>query len=261
MSDTPTQHQAISHYRYLQALGIAHYVSVLDLPGAAPSIRLAAPVAAPAIERSASVNKAPEAEAFKKVPAEGTLQNEVAVNQPVLLAEPSRGVLSAPSSAASEPAPEPEQFEVSHRHQKVISFRMAAVVAGPYLWLEELVQGVLAREQVVLIQAICRALGVLDRENSSRPLVARFEWPMHHNRQLDLGEEAARVALGSFIRRQMDEQHCEALVLLGERSRERLHEAPVEKLLIETFSTLQMLAEPACKARVWQDLQPLRRAQ
>lgn len=222
---------------YLAALGIAHYVSRVDLPGAAPSRRVPVPLSPP--PRAPAPEQAPVAPTPAPVPAESGQAPKV-LNQPL-----------TPRAAASSPRPAPV------RQQPVEQFSLAAVRAGPFLWLEELPEAVISREQVTLIRAMTRALGLVDHQVQ----VAQFDWPMHNNRQLDLGEEAARVALGSFVARQVEQQGCEAVILLGEASGRRLGELPGELPVVATAGTGQMLSTPAIKRQVWQDLQPLRRRQ
>lgn len=227
----PDKH-AIQQHTYLDALGIAHFVSRVDLPGAAPSRRVPVPVPRPpaATEPAAAV----------ETPAKIA---KTAPRMPKLSAEPATPAVPEPPPAAKAPEP-----------AALVRFSIAAVVVGPLLWLEEIPEGVVGREQVALMRAMAGALGV-----QAQPSVTQFDWPLHNNRQLDLGEEAARAAFGSFVLRRSQEQACEALILLGEACGARLGELPGAPLQILTAATRDMLADPALKRRVWRDLQPLRR--
>ncbi|QIB66377.1 hypothetical protein [Kineobactrum salinum] len=135
--------------------------------------------------------------------------------------------------------------------QSVPEFHMAAVVAGDCLWLEAVNAGGPAAEQIQLIQAMAFALS--GRQETAR--LTRFDWPLHQNRQLDLGEAAAATALTSFVLRQLQEKQCRALVLLGATSGERL--LPVELEAVTTVSlpaTAEMLAQPLRKREAWEAL-------
>ena len=113
-----------------------------------------------------------------------------------------------PSIGEAGPGESPAAPQAAAEGKRSIlpQFNIAAVVANGYLWVEEIGDRPLATEQVQLVQALARALArVVDREASAagdgRPDVAMFKWPMHNNRQLDLGEEAARSGVAAFIGR------------------------------------------------------------
>lgn len=230
---------------YLQALGAQSYVSRGQLRGAAPSRRLAivpAPVSANAVPAAnlavprigLDVDLAPVAPPTRQSPAPTTVKPE----------------------AVSEPAPR---------------FSLAVIVAEGWLWLEELGEGVLAREQVQLMQAMGRALARIQggtkvdvsgsmqgRAHGERPEITQFNWPIHTNQQLDIGPDAARSSLAGFIQRKLDERACHGLVVLGQDCAARV---PLEQLsdrrLCCTASTTSMLQDPLLKRRVWSDLQAL----
>ena len=54
------------------------------------------------------------------------------------------------------------------------------------------------------------------------PEVAQFDWPIHTNQQLDLGEEAARASVAGFVDRRLGEHGCRGLVLLGQACVQRV---------------------------------------
>ncbi|MFV0278134.1 MAG: hypothetical protein ACK5HY_13260 [Parahaliea sp.] len=224
-----------SQYAYLEALGILCYVSRRDLPGAAASRRLA--VASPPPPRAIEPESA-EAVLRERVPGPGQ-----STRQPS-----SRSLSSRPLPPPSEPVP-----AGTPRQQPMVRFALATVVSGPCLWLEALPRGLLGREQVQLIHAMARALGV-----EEPPQVAQFDWPPHNNRQLDLGGEAARAALHSFLQRQLAERGCTHLLVLGEAAGDWLGAAPPEvACLVLPASTEQMLADATRKRPVWELLRPL----
>jgi hypothetical protein len=220
-----------SRIAYLDAMGIDTYVARVRLPGAAASLPRAvlsrapdpAPLAMPASLLRDTVSG----------PAAGTSRDHSAVG-------------SRPSVEATDQRGSPDP---------VTRFSLAAILAGRLLWLEELQDRPIAAEQVQLVQAMARALGAGDE----KPQVSRFDWPIHNNRQLDLGESAASAALAGFIGRKLEQQTCRGVVLLGEQCRLRV---PLDQLgaatVVNTVSTAEMLVEPRRKKQAWRDLQPLR---
>lgn len=220
-----------SRIAYLDAMGIDTYVARVQLPGAAASLRRAA---------------LPRALAPATPAPPTSLLQEVA---PGVAAVPATREAAVPSSPAMD------AVEQRQSPDAVAHFSMAAILAGGLLWLEELPDRLLSVEQVQLVQGMARALGAGDE----KPEVSRFDWPMHNNQQLDLGESAARAALAGFIGRRLEQQRCRGVVLLGEQCRQRV---PLDQLgaatLVGTVSTAEMLAEPRRKKEAWRDLQPLR---
>jgi hypothetical protein len=82
---------------------------------------------------------------------------------------------------------------------------------------------------------------------------------MHTNRQLDLGEEAARASVAAFINRRLEQRGCLGLVLLGQTGAKRVSLPDMEVPTVITASSAEMIANPALKQQAWRDLQPLLR--
>jgi hypothetical protein len=226
---------------YLQAMGTASYVSVRQLPGAALTRRLAVVRQQPAAARDGQVKLADSATGRR--PSRAT-----AINPP-----------QAASAAARRPvAPDanPGVEEMPPR------FSLAAIFCGHWLWLEELAGVPFAAQQLQLVQAMASALGLAASANdgldtgSARPEVTRFDWPIHNNRQLDLGEAAACASAAGFIQRKLERPGCRGLVLLGRdcEARVALDQLECERL-VRTLSTADMLREPLLKKQAWRDLQ------
>jgi hypothetical protein len=134
-----------------------------------------------------------------------------------------------------------------------VRFRLAAVVAGGALWLEELGDAPLAREQVALVHAMARACGW----TVEAPRVQEFAWPMHRNPQLDQSATAAAAALQAFLARLVDEAGLGRILLLGSSARELAARLalPVPAALLP--STRSMLAGAAAKREAWLVLREL----
>ncbi|TGD71182.1 hypothetical protein E4634_19425 [Mangrovimicrobium sediminis] len=218
---------------YLQAMGIDAYTARYALPGAAPS-RL---VPVPAVPEWTAPAE-PEAETPVAPPAMPT------PDMPVLETRaPRRRETDAPAQTAPTRPAAPAE---------VVRFSLAAVFCGGLAWVELLPGRPLAREQVKLIHAMARAVG----DAAQTPLTAQFDWPMHTNQQFDLGVDAARDSVAAFLARQLQEQQCRALVLLGEECLPYIGGLG-DVLVVKTRSTVQMFEEPACKRQVWRDLRVL----
>lgn len=217
---------------YLQALGIDSYVSRAQLPGAGPSRRLAIVPRAPG-----AAGEPPPA----SVPAS-----------------------SAPQALPDlEPAPRPQPV-VAPPHpvsSPAVRFNLAATLAGPWLWLEDLGGQPMAAEQAALVGAMAGAL--LLRAGDSRhplplkPQVALFDWPLHNNRQLDNGQEAARAGLAAFVGRLLQDSACSGLVVLGEGAAHWLDAAQHAVRVVQAPATRDMLSRPGLKRRAWDELQAL----
>ena len=227
----------------LEAMGIAAYVSRRQLPGAAPTRRLAVvrqprteTLQSPAMPQVASRLKQPAPVAAPPV------MPRIEVESPAPRAQ-------VPPAQAIEPGPS-------------LRFTLAAIVAGGWLWLEELEGAAMTPEQLMLVQAMAGALSVVDPGSkgnvatAGRPEAEYFNWPLHTNQQLDQGVEAARSGVAGFIQRRLEQRTCSGLVLLGEECRSKV---PLEHIDCSrgacTVSTASMLISPAIKKQAWTDLQ------
>jgi len=230
----------LTRLAYLQVLGIDSYVSRGPLAGAAATRRLVA------VRQSARADRqSPRAE----LPA--------SADSPV-----TDGAI--PRRAQEAPAVSAEAAVAAAPARAVPRCSFAAVVAGRWLWLEGLGTMPLASDQVALIGAMAHALRLHAGEEDAaaqQPVVARFDWPMHNNPQLDNSVEAGRASLGAFVTRRLQEQGCRALVLLGDAAEGWLASSEIEGIaVVRTASTAAILQNPGLKPRVWRDLQPLRSA-
>ena len=225
----------LSRMAYLDALGIDSYVSRAQLPGAAATRRLAIVTASNRQELVASV--IPE-----------SLRSRTS-----LVAEPARSAKVSAEASGASPQSEP-----------VPRFSLTAIVAGDWLWLEELA-GPLTTDQVRLMQSMAQALLLchqspgVEVKPAVEPEVAQFDWPIHTNQQLDLGEEAARASVAGFVDRRLGEHGCRGLVLLGQACVQRVPRQQISVVTVNTMSSAEILAQPALKRQVWRDLLPLAR--
>lgn len=227
---------------YLEQLGIDSYVSRGQLPGAAPTRRLALRRAGRTQRELASSPPA------ANVPAGDTSR------LPQLDLKPQVRRPAAPSPAPVSPA---------QQRGEQVRFSLSTVLAGSYMWLESLNGMPLAAEQVNLIRAMAHAVAMSQGAAGSAlpaPELGRFDWPLHQNRQLDQSEDAARAGLAAFLQRRLEQGGCKGLVVLGNDAARWVEATALPLVVVQTVATAQMLADPACKVQVWRDLAPLRRA-
>ncbi len=229
---------------YLQAMGVDSYVSRHQLPGAAASRRLAIlpPVTSPTAPAAA-----------------GPVADPKPVRRLAAPAEMPRMDLGKPAPAPVARETRPVQADPAPR------FSLAAISCGGWLWLEEL-DSPLSAEQLQLVQAMAEALDVIPGNHDpgsvdrvpARAAASQFDWPMHTNQQLDLGQEAARASVAAFIQRKLELAECRGLVLLGQACAERV---PLGQLACPrvacTASTAEMLRNPLLKKQAWRDLRSL----
>lgn len=224
----------IARVRYLQAMGQPLYVARKPLPGARPSRYLG-------LRRDAESAATPGDSAPARVRLPAGLRESLGTGAPV-----SRTVATPPPAMASPSAPD-DAAAPGER------FSVAAVICARRLCIEDLGGEPLAMEQVQLIAAIGKALDHPDC-GTDKPQVVQFDWPLYDNPQLDLGEDEARAALGSFIARQLEEQGCKALLCFGDRVRARLGEASFAVPVVHCPETRSLLADPVLKRGLWQQL-------
>ena len=221
----------LSRMAYLDALGIDSYVSRAQLPGAAATQRLAIVIAPSSQQLTAGVTPEP------------------LLSQPPPVRPVAVSVQANASSQQGEPVPR---------------FSLTAIVAGDWLWLEELA-GPLTTDQVRLVQSmaqallLCHASPGVEVKPAVEPEVAQFDWPIHTNQQLDLGEEAARASVAGFVDRRLGEYGCRGLVLLGQACAQHVPRQQISVETVNTVSSAEILAQPALKRQVWRDLLPLAR--
>ena len=237
---------------YLNAMGIDGYVSRRQLPGAAMTKRLAIVPPLPV-------------EPARKSAVPHVIQGA----SEILRSEEAGSDASSGAAVQTESATpsSPTKPGVIQPGSAVPRFSLTAIVAGDWLWLEELGDMPLTTEQVRLVQAMAGALKLVQGESqgqgesiaasTARPEVAQFDWPIHTNHQLDLGEEAAQAGVAGFVGRKLEQYGCRGLVLLGQGCALRVPVGELNKHTVSTASSAEILARPTLKAQVWRDLRPL----
>lgn len=134
---------------------------------------------------------------------------------------------------------------------KPVAFQLMIVSAGPWLWLEQLQDALIRREQLQLVQGMARAITEGDLAMSH----LQFSWPLAEHAHLPQHADAAKDSVSGQLRRLARERQARGYIFMGAACRQWVHVPPALACL-DIPSTLDMLTEPALKRDAWQVLQP-----
>jgi hypothetical protein len=239
MSDTPETATAspdviaveMARRQALSVMGITVYSSRFDFPGAARAQRFAAP--------ASEVNE----------PALVSISVEPRIETPSASA-PQMPKTSTSGTASRLPVSQSRAPESSSGSESV-SFSMLLASAGPFLWLEELGDGLIRQDQLALINAMARAIST----PTTKLMQQQFDWPVAGNSALSGDADSAKQALHGLIRRMAREVDAKRVILMGD-----CHYLPdrIVQSGVRIPSTLAMLSEPALKRVAWEALKPLK---
>jgi hypothetical protein len=215
----------------LSAMGITVYSSRFDFPGAAKAQRFAVP--APELNEPAVVSSFVE-------PRIETPSASVPQMPKTIRSGPASG---APVSQSRAP--------MSSSGSESVSFSMLLASAGPFLWLEELGDGLIRQDQLALINAMAHAISM----PTTKLMQQQFDWPVAGNSALSGDADSAKQALHGLIQRMAREVDAKRVILMGD-----CHYLPdrIVQSGVRIPSTLAMLSEPALKRVAWEALKPLK---
>ena len=220
----------------LKVMGIPQYVSKFDFPGAATAERAVLPSTSSIdlsdAEPTESVDGATPA--ARRVSGHDRSEDDVAV---------------APAQSSQRSA-QSSQKKAAHGGEAV-SFSMLLASAGPFLWIEQLPDGLVRQDQLALINAMARALAPAASALSQQ----QFHWPMTGNSALGSDAESARQALHGLIQRMAREVGAKRVIVMGACTYlpERIGQSAVC-----IPSTLAMLSDAHLKRDAWTALKPLK---
>ncbi|MEC9214110.1 MAG: hypothetical protein VYA58_01840 [Pseudomonadota bacterium] len=239
MSDTPETATAspdviaaeMARRQALSAMGITVYSSRFDFPGAAKAQRFAVP--APELNEPVVVSRSVE-------PRIETHSTPVLQMPQATSGGPAADVAVSQSRAAE-----------SLSGSESVSFSMLLASAGPFLWLEELGDGLIRQDQLALINAMARAIST----PTTTLMQQQFDWPVAGNSALSGDAESAKQALHGLIQRMAREVDAKRVILMGD-----CHYLPdrIVQSGVRIPSTLAMLSEPSLKRVAWEALKPLK---
>lgn len=209
----------------LQAMGIASLVSIRDVTGAKPSVRKLLPNREPIAER------------------------------PVARAEVAgRDVSRSRISAAIPPTPDvgtQTKPQSAERKSESVQFSMVLVAAGPFLWVEQIADGLIRQDQLALVAAMARAAS----GSSVSVNHQQFDWPPAGSSALNSDSDSAVQALQGLIQRLARDHEAKRVIAMGPCD---YLPARISDAGVRIPSTLAMLENPQLKATAWEALKPLR---
>ncbi len=239
MSDTPETATAspdviaaeMARRQALSAMGITVYSSRFDFPGAAKAQRFAVP--APELNEPVVVSR--------------SVEPRIETHSTPVLQMPQA---TSGGPAADVPVSQSRAAESSSGSESV-SFSMLLASAGPFLWLEELGDGLIRQDQLALINAMARAISM----PTTTLMQQQFDWPVAGNSALSGDAESAKQALHGLIQRMAREVDAKRVILMGD-----CHYLPdrIVQSGVRIPSTLAMLSEPSLKRVAWEALKPLK---
>ena len=211
----------------LSAMGINVYSSRFDFPGAAKAQRFAVPV--PEVNEPAVVSRSVEPR----------------------IETPSTPVPQMPQTTTSGPTSRVPVSQSRASGSESVSFSILLASAGPFLWLEELGDGLIRQDQLGLINAMARAIST----PTTKLMRQQFDWPVAGNSALSGDAESAKQALHGLIQRMAREVDAKRVILVGD-----CHYLPdrIVQSGVRIPSTMAMLSEPALKRVAWEALKPLK---
>ena len=214
----------------LEAMGIDVYVSRYDMPGAAPAVR----------------------QKLVQIEAAEVVSSDISARAAIANKASSTPALRAGSTINTEPTSTPSQSGGASlvNSTETVTFSMLLASAGPFLWVEQLSDGLVRQDQLALINAMARALSpdVSVRQQ-------QFDWPMRGNAALSGDEESAKQALQGLIQRMAREVDAKRVVVMGACP---FLPDRIAQSAVVIPATMAMLQNPALKREAWQALKPLR---
>ncbi|MEC7095928.1 MAG: hypothetical protein VXW93_04785 [Pseudomonadota bacterium] len=239
MADTPETATAspdviaaeMARRQALSAMGITVYSSRFDFPGAAKAQRFAVP--APELNEPVVVSR--------------SVEPRIETHSPPV---PQMPQATSGGPAADVPVSQSRAAESSSGSESV-SFSMLLASAGPFLWLEELGDGLIRQDQLALINAMARAIST----PTTTLMQQQFDWPVAGNSALSGDAESAKQALHGLIQRMARKDDAKRVILMGD-----CHYLPdrIVQSGVRIPSTLAMLSEPSLKRVAWEALKPLK---
>lgn len=172
-------------------------------------------------------------------------------HSPEVAGTPQAVRITTEPAAAPSPVPGDDAGAGQAATGKPVAFQLMIVSAGPWLWLEQLQDALIRREQLQLVQGMARAITKGDLAMSH----LQFSWPLAEHAHLPQHADAAKDSVSGQLRRLARERQARGYIFMGAACREWVHVPPALACL-DIPSTLDMLTEPALKRDAWQVLQP-----
>ena len=144
---------------------------------------------------------------------------------------------------------EPKPSALTLANTESVAFQLLIVEAGSWLWLEQIEDNLIRREQLQLVEGMARAI----TEGAVNLKHHQFDWPLAEHAHLSKDAESARQSVAGQLRRLSRERQALGMILMGPTCSEWVNVPPALTQL-NIPSTLSMLEKPLLKREAWQVL-------
>ena len=158
----------------------------------------------------------------------------------------------APGAGVSDGAKtqkEPTAGVIALAETESVAFQLLIVEAGSWLWLEQIEDNLIRREQLQLVEGMARAI----TEGAVNLKHHQFDWPLAEHAHLSKDAESAKQSVAGQLRRLARERQALGMILMGPTCSEWVNVPPALTQL-NIPSTLSMLEKPLLKREAWQVL-------
>lgn len=131
-----------------------------------------------------------------------------------------------------------------------VVFQLLIVEAGAWLWLEQIEDNLIRREQLQLVEGMARSISQGGAVNLRHH---QFDWPLANHAHLPKDAESAKQSVAGQLRRLARERKALGMILMGPSCSEWVSVPPALTQL-NIPSTLSMLEKPLRKREAWQVL-------
>lgn len=144
---------------------------------------------------------------------------------------------------------EPNPSSLSLADTEAVAFQLLIVEAGSWLWLEQIEDSLIRREQLQLVEGMARAItqGAVNLKHH------QFDWPLAEHAHLPKDAESAKQSVAGQLRRLARERQALGMILMGPACGEWVNVPPALTQIVIP-STLSMLEKPLLKREAWQVL-------
>jgi hypothetical protein len=238
----------------LALLDVQPLVARISPPGARASQPLTAPlveVAFPEADRITPALNVAQGQSKQPAGAEISVSARSAQGESATAAGSSAPRKTQREITSGEVSTEAAERESLATGSEAVAFQLLIVEAGAWLWLEQLDDNLIRREQLQLVEGMARAItqGTVNLRHH------QFDWPLSNHAHLPRDAESAKQSVAGQLRRLARERQALGLILMGSSCEEWVSVPPALTRL-NIPSTLSMLEKPTLKRTAWQVLKP-----
>jgi len=238
----------------LALLDVQPLVARISPPGARAAQPLTAPptdVTHPEADRVTPAQKVAEGQSKQPADAQISVSAGSAQGESAKAAGSSASRKTQREITSGEVSTEAAERESLAAGSEAVAFQLLIVEAGAWLWLEQLDDNLIRREQLQLVEGMARAItqGTVNLRHH------QFDWPLSNHAHLPRDAESAKQSVAGQLRRLARERQALGMILMGSSCEEWVSVPPALTRL-NIPSTLSMLEKPTLKRAAWQVLKP-----